>query len=130
MINEMDPNTDPKAEPNNPIFNAEVLISTLRFSFGSKQFNELIVNLRLCATREENRNELKATISNTISLLIFSMPTLHDGVFPTISALSLLKEKPMKIATVKSEFTFTMLSMAVTWMLVLDLDVVGVESLL
>ncbi|KAL2488369.1 Uncharacterized protein Fot_41661 [Forsythia ovata] len=73
--------------------------------------------------RDENRKKLKATTSKTISILTVFMLALHDAGCPALPAAGTVREKPMKVAMVKSEFTFTMPSRAVTWTLVLDLPV-------
>lgn len=70
--------------------------------------------------REEKRKKLKEMTSKTISLLTVSILALHDAGCPALPFAGTVREKPMKIAMVKSEFTLTMPSRAVTWMLVLD----------
>lgn len=72
---------------------------------------------------EEKRKKLNEITSKTISLLTCLTLAMHDGSFPALPAAGTVREKPMKIAMVKSELTFTMPSRAVTWTDVFDLPV-------
>lgn len=118
---------DPIADPNNPYFRTEELISALWGSDASKLFNRLINSFILWAIREENRKKLKEITSKTISFLTVSILALHFAGCPALPAAGTVREKPMKIAMVKSEFTFTIPSRAVTWTLVF-LDFTAVEG--
>lgn len=73
--------------------------------------------------RDENRNQLKETTSNRMSLLTMSLVAVHEGRWPVPLEAGSVREKPMKMATVKRELTFAMPSRAVTWMLVFNVFV-------
>lgn len=126
IIRNKQPSTDPAAELNIPYFMQNESMSALCGSSVLKLFVKLMASLRLCAMREEKRKKLNEMISKTMILRTISTLALHDDLLPAPPAAGTVREKPMKIATVKSEFTFTMPSSAVTWTAVFDLPVVVV----
>ncbi|KAK2965811.1 hypothetical protein RJ640_025320 [Escallonia rubra] len=78
-------------------------------------FKRLSASLRPCAVSDENRKKLNETTSYTNSLLT-SVALATQLLELLVSGVPM--ESPMKMATVKSAFTFTMASTAVTRTLV------------
>lgn len=112
------PITEPTAEPSIPSLSTLALMWALKASSTSLLLIRLIASLRPWAMREEKRKKLKETTSKTRRLRTTSGPASHAELFSRLRCPGEVSERPTKTAMVKSEFTFTSPSRAVTWMLV------------
>ena len=80
-------------------------------------------SFRPCATRLEKRKDEKATTSSTSRDRAIPGPASQDGSPARLcSCPGVARERPTNTATVKSEFTFTTPSSAVTCTLVVFAD--------
>uniref|UniRef100_A0A2P2K033 Uncharacterized protein MANES_S088000 n=1 Tax=Rhizophora mucronata TaxID=61149 RepID=A0A2P2K033_RHIMU len=79
-----------------------------------------MASFRPCAIREEKRKKLKETTSKTRRFLATSMPASQADRFSRLCWFGTATVSPTKTAIVKSEFTFTRPSRAVTCTLVVE----------
>ncbi|PON75134.1 hypothetical protein PanWU01x14_044860 [Parasponia andersonii] len=120
------PMTDPTAEPIIPNRRTLRLMWALKASSTSLLLSKLMASLSPCATSDEKRKKLNDTTSNTSSFFATSIPASHAR-FSRLCWPGVVRESPTKTAMVKSEFTFTRPSRAVTCTLVVDDDDDGID---
>eukprot|EP01018_Ginkgo_biloba_P023058 Gb_29321 [translate_table: standard] len=80
-----------------------------------------MANFKPCAIKLENKNELKATTSNTKRFLAISSPASQAPVSSKLFWPGVAKDRPTNTATVNKELTLTRPSRAVTCILVVPL---------
>lgn len=68
--------------------------------------------------RDENKKKLNEMTSKTMSRRTVPWLAWHSGLVAAVAFCGIVREKPMNMAIVKREFTFTIPSRAVTWTLV------------